>query len=200
MGLVEILEAIRREGEEEIARIAAERDAAVAGVMQSAREHAKQAEALAAIARDEALSTDADVIRHRADLHVERRLQEAREGVFQEIVALAKDRLSRYRRDPHYAAMLEALLEECRVFLGDIEVVMADPRDSELVAGMVSGRDHVRIESTLECWGGVVAHDGKGVFVCNTLEERLSRAEADLRRRIGELVPGLGRGEPGGVS
>ncbi len=201
MALVEILSALRREGDEEVARITAERDMAVAAVMRSAREQAKQVEATAATARDGARTNEADVMRHRADLHVERRLQEAREAVFQEILGRAKDRLSRYRRDPEYPATLEALLEECLTFLGTIEVVIADQRDAELVESMLSRLDPAQLQPTLECWGGVVAHDGKGVFVRNTLEARLGRAEADLRRQIGDLVPGLdGRSELGGSS
>ncbi len=201
MALAEILSALRKEGEEEVARITEERDTAVAAIMRSAREQAKQAEATEATSRDTALAREADVIRHRADLHVERRLQEAREAVFQEILGRAKDRLSRYRRDPEYPATLEALLAECQAFLGQIAVVMADPRDTALVEPLL-GSDHpAQLEPTLECWGGVVAHDGKGVFVRNTLEERLGRAEADLRQQIGEMVPGLGgRSELGGSS
>jgi len=201
VALVEILSALRREGDEEVARITAESDMTVAAVMRSAREQARQEEARAATARDGALANEAEVIRHRADLHVERRLQEAREAVFQEILGRAKDRLSRYRGDSEYPATLEALLEECRAFLGTIEVVMADQQDAELVESMLSRLRPAQLQPTLECWGGAVAHNGKGVFVRNTLEERLGRAEADLRQQIGDLVPGLGgRSELGGSS
>lgn len=196
MPLAEILDSLRREGDEEIARIVAETEAAVADLMQSARDRAKEAESAAAKARDDALANDSDVIRHRAELHVVRRLQEAREVVFQEILGRARDRLSRYRGDPGYPATLQALWKECLTFLGTVEVVMADPRDVELLEGMLDRPNAIDIQPTLESWGGVVAHDGKGVLVRNTLEERLGRAEADLRRRIGRLVPGLGEGEP----
>lgn len=200
MALAEILEALRKEGDEETARTIAERDVTIAAVLQSARAQAKQAEVTAATSRDEALSSDADIIRHRAELHVERRLQEAQEGVFQEILGLAKDRLSRYRRDPEYTAAFERLVEECRAFLGNIEVLMIDPRDAHLIDGILGGLGPVLLQPTLECWGGVRADDGKGIFVRNTLEERLSRAEPDLRRKIGELVPGLGgRSDLGGA-
>lgn len=191
MALVEILAALRSEGDEEIARITAENDAALAGLTQTAREQAKQAEAAAATARDESLTKDAAIIRNRAELHVARRLQEAREAVFQEILGLARDRLSRFRNDPAYLATLAVLAKECATFLGTIDVVMADPRDEELVEKVLSDLGPAEFRLSLECWGGIVAHDGKGVFVRNTLEDRLRRAEPDLRRQIGQLVPGL---------
>jgi vacuolar-type H+-ATPase subunit E/Vma4 len=191
MALAEILAALRSEGDEEIARITAEGDAAVADLTQRAREQARKAEAAAATARDGSLSQEAAVIRHRAELHVARRLQEAREAVFQEILGLARDRLSRYRSDPAYPGTLAVLAEECSEFLGAIDVVMADPRDEELVEKILSDLGAAELLFSLECWGGIVAHDGRGVFVRNTLEDRLRRAEPDLRRQIGQLVPGL---------
>lgn len=191
MALAEILDALRREGENEIARITAESDAAVAGFTRTARDQARQAEAAAATARDESLFKDAAVIRHRAELHVARRLQEAREAVFQEILGLARDRLSRYRSDPAYPATLAVFARECSTFLGTVDVVIADPRDEELVQKVLSDLGPTEFDFSLECWGGIVAHDGKGVFVRNTLEDRLRRAEPELRRHIGQLVPGL---------
>ncbi len=191
MALTDILEALRRDGDEEAALIAAERDAAVAAVMRSAREDARQAEAEASAARDEELSSESDVIRHRADLYVQRRLQAAREGVFQEVLGLAKDRLARYREDPAYPETLAALVRECAAFLRALEAVLVDPRDEELVEKTMVDLGLAKIQPSLVCWGGVVAHDGRGVFVRNTLEERLQRAESDLRRQVGILIPGL---------
>ncbi len=192
MGLADILDAVRREGDEEVARVVAARDEAVAAVWRAARDEAQAVEAAAAASRDAALATEAGVVRHRAELHVERRLQEAREAVFQDILGRARDRLSRHRLDPGYTATLDALLTECTAFLGDLAVVMADPRDVELVRAALAriGSD-ATVESSLECWGGIVAGDGNGVFVRNTLEDRLQRAEAELRRRLGGQVPGL---------
>ena len=201
MALAEILAALRSEGDEEIARIAAESDAAVADLTRTARDQARRAEAEAATARDVSLSKDAAVIRHRAELHVARRLQEAREAVFQEILGLARDRLSRYRSDPAYPATLAVLAKECSAFLGTVDVVIADPRDEELVQKIFSDLGPTEFDFSLECWGGIVAHDGKGIFVRNTLEDRLRRAEPDLRRHIGQVVPGLvERGDTGGSS
>jgi vacuolar-type H+-ATPase subunit E/Vma4 len=191
MALAEILAALWAEGDDEIARLTADRDATVARLIESAREEAKEVEAGAARARDEALSNDAGVVRHRAELHVERRLQEAREALFQEILGLARDRLSRYRNDAGYPATFAALLHECATFLGKIHVVMVDPRDKELAEDVLADLGSAELQPSLECWGGVVAHDGKGVFVRNTFEDRLERAEADLRREVGQLVPGL---------
>ncbi len=195
MALADILDAVRREGDEEVARIVAARDDAVAAIGRKAREEARRVEARATTSRDAALAAEAGVIRHRAVLHVERRLQEAREAVFQEILGRARDRLSRHRGEPGYPATVAALLAECVSFLGHVEVVRADARDAGDVREAL-GRLEVApaVELTIECWGGVVANDGKGVFVRNTLEDRLERAEGELRRKIGDLVPGLRSG------
>jgi vacuolar-type H+-ATPase subunit E/Vma4 len=201
LALAQILEALRREGEEEIARIERERDEATAAILQSARDEAKRVEADAAIARDEALARETAIIRNRAELQVERRLQEAREDLFQEILGRAKDRLSRFRRDPDYPELLAELLDECTAFLGHVEVVALDPRDAALETQIREQVGPVQLDRSLDTWGGVIAHDGRGVYVRNTLEDRLRRAEADARMRIGDLVPGLDRrSEPGGRS
>ena len=198
MALEDILETLRRQGEAEVAAINRDHEAEAADLVQSARQEAKQAEAAASVARDEALQREAAIIRHRAELHVERRLQEAREAVFQEILGRAKDRMSRYRTDPGYAATLGDLLDECRAFLGEVAGVEIDPRDAGLAEQIRAQVGPVEVETTLDSWGGLVAHDGRGVYVRNTLEARLNRAEAELRRQIGDLVPGLGRPtEPG---
>ncbi len=198
MALADILAALRDDGDAEVARIAADRDEAVAAIMRAAREEAGQAESAAAAARDAALAADADVIRHRAALHVERRLQEAREAVFQDVLGRARDRLSRLRQEPHYAATLDALLGECLDFLGGARVVMVDERDADLVHAALARRGiEAGVDPSLPCWGGLVAGDGRGGFVRNTLEDRLGRAEAELRRTIARLVPGLGGGAAG---
>ena len=192
MALADVLSALQRDGDEEIAEVIAERDHTVSQIGREARELAKETEFAAATSRDAALAFEAEVIRHRAALHVERRLQEAREVIFQEILGRAQDRLSRYRRDASYPAILNALVAECLDFLDETEVVMADLLDVDLVKAALAQRDtEAKVEPSLEAWGGVVASDGKGVFVRNTIEARLGRAEVELRRQIGDQVPGL---------
>ncbi len=192
MALADILAALRDDGDAEVARIAAARDEAVAAIMRAAREEAQEAEAAATASRDAALAADAGVIRHRAALHVERRLQEARETLFQEVIGRARDRMSRLRHEPGYAAALDALLGECLDFLGEAQVVMVDDRDAALVKAALARRGSAAsVEPSVDCWGGLVAGDGRGGWVRNTLEDRLGSAEAELRRTIAGMVPGL---------
>jgi vacuolar-type H+-ATPase subunit E/Vma4 len=202
VALADILSALQRDGDEEVARIVATRDETTSEIVRQARQAAKDAEAAAATSRDAAIALETEVILHRAVLHVERRLQEAREVIFKEILGRAQDRFSRQRSDPAYPRIVDALVAECVDFLGRAEAVMADPRDTDVVGEVLERRGvDAKLEPTLETWGGVVATDGKGVFVRNTLEERLGRAEIALRRDIGDLVPGLRGGtEPGGAS
>lgn len=192
MPLADILSALQRDGEAEVATITAARDQTVSEIGRQAGEAAKEAEAAAATSRDVALGSEMEVIRNRATLHVERRLHETREVIFKEILGRAQDRLGRLRGDPAYPEILDALVAECLAFLGEVEVVMTDPRDVDLVrAAMARHEFEAKVEPSLDVWGGVIATDGKGVFVRNTLEERLGRAEPELRRRIGDQVPGL---------
>jgi len=199
--LADILSALQRDGDAEVANITAARDQAVSEIGREAKEIAEGSEADAATSRDAALGMEMEVIRNRATLHVERRLSEAREVIFKEILGRAQDRLGRLRGDPSYPAIQDALVAECLAFLGEVEVVMTDPHDVDLVRAALARHEvEAKVEASLEAWGGVIATDGKGVFVRNTLEERLGRAEAELRRRIGDQVPSLRGGtEPRGV-
>ncbi len=196
MALSDLLAALQEEGDEEVARIAADRDEQVAAILRAAREEAERVDAAAATSLDAALAAEADVIRHRAVLHVERQLQEAREAIFQDVLGRTRDRLARLRGKARYAAVLDALLGECLDFLGRAQTVFVDARDAELVRAALASRGvEAATEPSLECWGGLVAGDGCGGFVRNTLESRLSRAEPELRREVGERVPGM---RPGG--
>jgi vacuolar-type H+-ATPase subunit E/Vma4 len=197
MALADILEELRRDGRAEIERIVDERDRTVAAIAERARADAEAAERAAARSRDQAITFEVEVVRNRAALGVERRLQEAREVLYAEIVGRARDRLSRLRDDPAYPAVVDALVAECATALGEVESVMADRRDVDVVAAAVAGRGiEAAVEPTLDTWGGIEARDGKGAFVRNTLEERLERVDAELRRQVGDLVPGL-RGTQG---
>ena len=201
MALADVLSELQREGDEEIARIVAERDASVAAILDRARHDADDAAASAAASRHDALARDADVIRHRAELAVERRLREAAEVIVQDILGRAEDRLSHHRSEPGYPATLDALVAECVEFLGTVRVVMADERDAELVREIVDRRGlDADVLPSLATWGGIDAGDGQGAFVRNTLEERLGRAEAALRHRIGDMIPGLRRATESGAA
>ncbi len=192
MALTEILDALREEGEAEVARITAERDERVAAALRAARAQAASEETAAASSLDADLAAESAIILNRAELQVERRLQATREVVLQDALGRARDRLARHRDGPAYRATLDALFGECVAFLGKVESVMVDPRDSEAVEAMLARRGlAARVSVSLETWGGVVAGDGSGAWVRNTLEDRLGRAEPELRRQIGDLVPGL---------
>ncbi len=195
MALAEILAALRHEAEHEVARIGAERDASVAETMSFAHREAERAEAEAASGREALLATEAEVVRNRAALHVERRLQEEREAIYREILRRAGEQLSRHRDEPSYSGTLRALLSECFDAMPDAEVVMASERDVPLVAELLAGLEvNAEVEGSLNTWGGVDVRSSGGGFVRNTLEERLARSGARLRRRIGDVVTEL-RGE-----
>ena len=70
MPLADILSALQRDGDAEVAKITAARDQAVSEIGRAAKEIAKGSEADAATSRDAALGMEMEVIRNRATLHV----------------------------------------------------------------------------------------------------------------------------------
>ena len=53
-------------------------------------------------------------------------------------------------------------------------VLRVDPRDADLAGGVAPG---LRVDATLDTWGGVELASDDGRTVRNTLEERLANAE-----------------------
>lgn len=197
MALEDILEAFREETAEEIRRIEQGAEAEIGSVMKTAYEEAESVERAAASALDARLAAESEVVKSRAVLNMERRLREARESLYQEVLSRARDRLARHRRSPEYRDTLHALLGECAAFLPDGSVIHADDRDVDLVREVASDLvPSAEIDPSLSTWGGVELTNGRGALVRNTLEARFDRAGAELRRRVGDIVPGLREASP----
>jgi vacuolar-type H+-ATPase subunit E/Vma4 len=192
VGLEDILATLNRESADEVAQVSAHAEAAVTEIMKTAHEEAARVERAAASARDVRLAAEAEVVRSHALLNVDRRLRETREALYQEVLSRARDRLARHRRDAGYRVTLRALLSECLAFLPEGSVVRTDPRDVDLVRELLHDLElAAEVEPSLDTWGGIEMGDGSGAAVRNTLEQRFDRASAELRRRVGDLVPGL---------
>jgi V/A-type H+/Na+-transporting ATPase subunit E len=64
-------------------------------------------------------------------------------------------------------------------------VLRIDPRDADLAGGVAQG---LRVEPTLDTWGGVELASNDGRTVRDTLEERLANAELLLRERLAQRL------------
>ncbi len=197
MPLQAILAEVRLEAENEVARIIAERDKVVAEITAAAHEEADRVEAEAAASLSERLLAAAAVVENRAALHVERRLQDAKEEIFREILRRACSRLDRLRNEPRYPRLLRTLLDECLRALPDAGAVMVDPRDRAVAASLIAEVDpSLRLDTSLETSGGIAVRSPTGGFVWNTIDERLHRADRELRMLVARAIPELAGSRP----
>jgi len=173
MPLANVLEAIRREASEEAERR-----------LDDARQRAQaiedeahvQAERLREQMEAEAAREGAESLRQQvqaARLQALRETRRRREEIFQQAQAEVRQALSTARDEENYPALLEALVAEARTALPDAALARVDPRDAAREPSA---------EPCLETWGGVELEAADGRIVRNTLEERLRRAEPELRR------------------
>ncbi len=188
MALQDILAAIERDGEREVAATLAEAEREAASILARAREEASRRAAEVEGAAAAELEAEEERILREARLRATRLLREAREEVYRAALAEARRRLAGVRARPCYPAILRALLEEALAALPEAEVVVADARDAEAFAGAAGGRS---VRPALETWGGVEVATGDGRLVRNTLEERLARAEPFLRALVASRIPGM---------
>jgi vacuolar-type H+-ATPase subunit E/Vma4 len=116
-------------------------------------------------------------LRHRlvnaARLEALRQTRASQETIFAAAHSQLRERLREARSRPDYAALFAALLAEAQAALPGATVIRIDPLDAALAP---------HAESTLDTWGGVELEAADGRIVRNTLEERLRRAEPELRR------------------
>lgn len=195
MALRDLLEAMRRQAESEIAR----------------NEHDSRNEAaeILAAARREASSVE-DEILHRAQRELEaevsprlalarlgarRELRAGRAKLFGELLQDVRSRLSGLREEPGYRQLLSALLLESVRALPSALRVHVDPRDAEPVRALAAeiGAE-LDVAEDLRTAGGVELETGDGRRLRNTLETRLSAAEPELRLRFARIA-GVSRDE-----
>ncbi|MHC4938856.1 MAG: V-type ATP synthase subunit E [Planctomycetota bacterium] len=175
MALDDILATIRREAEEFAARRLADAREEADGIEADARREADELRA----GMEARLGAQAGEYRrrqiNRARLHHLQAERAAREQVFAQAFAQLSAALENARSREDYARIFAMLLAEADRALPDASIVRIDPRD----AGHVDDRT---VETTLRSWGGVELAAADGRVVRNTLEERLRRAEPELRR------------------
>jgi vacuolar-type H+-ATPase subunit E/Vma4 len=181
MALEDLLQAIESEADADRARAADEAAAAAAAVVEDARRdavaleaeltHAGAAEGHRAAAHERAL----------AHLDAAATIRSAREEAFVSLLSGIRAELAAVRETSAYPELFQALIAESRAALPGAWELRVDPRDADLVGGVADG---LRVEPTLDSWGGVELASDDGRTVRNTLEERLANAELLLRGRL----------------
>ncbi len=181
MALADILRAMEGEAEAEIARQREQADAAVAQIHTEAETDARairerhRREVLVPLQEERARRLN------RARLAALRATSRARERLFAEALACARESLALLRTDASYPQVLCALVQETLSQLDGPVVIRADPRDERILRELLPG---AQLQFDLTNWGGIEARglDGQ-ITVTNTLEARLEQAQAQLRQQ-----------------
>jgi vacuolar-type H+-ATPase subunit E/Vma4 len=185
MALDDLLRAIETEADADRARAADEAAAAAATVVERARRDADALEtelAEAGAAEGRAASARGRAL---ARLDAEASIRSAREEAFASLVSGIQSELAAVRETSSYPELFRALVTESRAALPTGSVLRVDPRDADLAVAVVRG---LRVEPTLDTWGGVELASDHGRILRNTLEERLANAELLLRERLAQRL------------
>jgi vacuolar-type H+-ATPase subunit E/Vma4 len=183
MALDDLLRAIQADADADRARAADDAAAAAADVIERARRDANALEtelADAGVAQGHAAAARERAL---ARLDAAASIRSARENAFVSLVSGIRAELAAVRDTPAYPELFHALVAESRAALPSAVVLRVDPRDVDLASGVAYG---IRVEPTLDSWGGVELASDDGRTVRNTLEERLANAELLLRQRLAQ--------------
>jgi vacuolar-type H+-ATPase subunit E/Vma4 len=195
MSLLAILDAIRASGEAEVREIEEGARRQIHEMRATARLEGER------IAEESSSAAIAPAVRERARILHHARLEalqiigNKREGLVDAALDQTRGHLEGLRTDAAYPAVLKRLTREAlgelgrsREGLGSAQLEI-DPRDQELMEGILSGIGlDLEVSYSLNCWGGLIvkSQDGR-VVVINTLEARLERATPYLRRYLAGL-------------
>jgi V/A-type H+/Na+-transporting ATPase subunit E len=185
MALTDLLQAIESEADADRARAADEAAAAAAAVVEDARRDAGALEAELTDAGAAEGRRAAEHERALARLDAAATIRSAREAAFVSLLSGIRAELAAVRETSAYPKLFHALVAESRAALPDARELHVDPLDADL-AGTVA--PDLRIEPTLDTWGGVELASDDGRTIRDTLEERLANAELVLRQRLAQRL------------
>jgi V/A-type H+/Na+-transporting ATPase subunit E len=197
MALQDLLAAIEADAAADIERLRAGRHREAAAILADAERQAAELErsAVSAAEQEERQAGERRLMAAREA--IAGRLRDTHEDAYQQISRNARARLQMVRDRGDYPAIVAALLEEARVVLPAGAVVRVDPADEPLIRRLLRGENRLRVAATLRCAGGVVVADEEaGANVRNTVEERFTAAQPDLRALVGRLLGADGDGDP----
>ena len=193
MSLQVILDKIRASGEAQIQEIERATQAQVNAILAQGRMEAQQIQEDCTASSGFPANAERARILHRARLDSLRLVGEVREDLVEIAIARAREHLAAFRADPYYPEALGRLTAEALAQLdiggaGDA-LLLADPRDMTWLKGILEHTElELPVSYELSCWGGLIAKSEDGrVVVTDTLESRLERATAFLRRHLAAL-------------
>jgi vacuolar-type H+-ATPase subunit E/Vma4 len=185
MALADLLRAIEADAAVERARADRETAAEATAIVERAREQAGALEAELAASPEVQARAEAEHALALARLDVSGAAASARDEAFVSLLAGVRAELAGLRTSGAYPDLFRALLAEARAALPAARELRVDRRDLELASPLADG---LRLETTLETWGGVELASDDGRTVRNTVEERLANAELLLRRRFAQRI------------
>jgi len=116
----------------------------------------------------------------------------ARDHMADEVLEAVSQQLQNIRASPDYRASLTKILFEILPgqdglhSLEDSLVLQADPRDQALLESILQEKAmQIKVEYTLDCWGGLNARSPDGnIQLVNTLESRFQRIMPYLKQQF----------------
>ena len=185
MALADLLRVIEADAAAERARADRELASEAAAIVRRARREARALSAELAAAPEPAARADADRARALARLDAARAMRGEREEAFASLLTGVRAELGALRAGAGYPRLFGALLAEARAALPGATDLRVDRRDLRLATPLARG---LRVDATLETWGGVELASDDGRVIRNTVEDRLANADVLLRSRFAERL------------
>ncbi|MGD2155773.1 MAG: V-type ATP synthase subunit E [Anaerolineales bacterium] len=195
MSLLAILEAIRSSGKDQLHKIEERAFYQTREILANARLDAEQLEDETYTAAVAPAIKERSRLLHHARLEALQIIGNVREKLVDAALERAQGYLTDARAKSSYPSILLNLVQEALTELegslqesGSVQLE-ADSRDREILENLLDEAGlALRVNYTLNTWGGVVAKSQDGrVVVINTLEARLERATPYLRRYLAAL-------------
>jgi vacuolar-type H+-ATPase subunit E/Vma4 len=195
MSLEAIIQAIHAAGEAQVSQVEERARAQVEAILTSARREAARAKVKAFNNAVAPAAKERSRLLHQAKLEALHTAGSMREALVDAALEEARRRLADLRAQPAYRDVLSCLVQEALVEIcvscGESggACLQIDPRDRAMLDDILVGLQlDLPVQEDLDCWGGLVAcsEDGRVVMI-NTLEARLERATASLRRSLSGL-------------
>ena len=190
MGLSEILQAMDRKAERQIADVESAADRESRSIIDRAEEEAKRIKEKYRARAEEKLRPEQRRLFGAAKLAGQQQLAVARETWLDQVLARARQQLTTLRDGDGYARGFAQLAREAITEIGPAVNLEIAPRDEELMRGiMISLEAQGELVATLATSGGLRASSLDGcISVDNRVEARLENAWGVLRQRLAVLL------------
>ena len=187
MALEQLLTALEAEAAAEATQLEQDAREEARAIIEQARREARALTERAARADAHDLERDLAQRRAAVRLTAAAALRQTREETFRTLLNAVHARLTTLRTSAGYPELLRAAIEESLTALPAARALRVDPRDERLATAVLEQLGaRLPVVATLETAGGVEVIGPDGRSVRNTLEERLSNAEAALRLLFGQ--------------